>query len=112
MSVFDDVLTAIGPVVDLGRVQTTGRVAELVIGNGFVISQYIANLIVQAQEEILFSTCFWAASPSLSCLHDSLVTLNNRARNAKRRVTVKIMLSSYSFAQKFLTIKGVRIWKP
>lgn len=109
--VFDEALAAIGTGIELERVRTTGRVVEVIIGNGLVTTQYFTDLLVQAREEVLFSTCFWAASPSLSILHDALIALNNRARGDHRRVTVRIMFSSYSFGQKFLSIKGVRKWK-
>lgn len=109
--VFQESMAAIGTIVPLELIETTGRVAELVIGNGIVATQYIADLIVQAKEEVIFSTCFWASSLSLSALHNALITLNNRARNDGRRVTVRILFSSCSFRQKFLSIKGVRKWK-
>lgn len=109
--VFDEALAAIGTGIELERVRTTGRVVEVIIGNGLVTTLYFTDLLVQAREEVLFSTCFWAASPSLSTLHDALIALNNRARGDHRRVTVRIMFSSYSFGQKFLSIKGVRKWK-
>ena len=111
-SVFDDVLAAIAPIVGLENVQSTGRVTELLIGNGSVITEYLADLLVQARTEVLFSTCFWASSTSLSLLHDALLALNGRTRRESRRVTVKIMFSSYSFRQKFLSFRGTRIWKP
>jgi phosphatidylserine/phosphatidylglycerophosphate/cardiolipin synthase-like enzyme len=110
-SVFDDSLAATGLKQPLEQIQSTGLVAEVVIGNGLITTQYLTDLLVQAKEEVLFSTCFWAPSPSLSVLHDALITLNNRARDYQRRVTVQILFSSYSFRQKFLSIKGVRKWK-
>jgi phosphatidylserine/phosphatidylglycerophosphate/cardiolipin synthase-like enzyme len=110
-SAFDDALNAITPLVDLDRIACSGRVTELIVGNGFITTQYLTDLIVQAREEVLFSTCFWASSPSLSLLSDALVTLNNRARQNGRRISVRIMFSSYSFCQLFLSIKGVRLWK-
>ena len=111
-SVFDDALAAIAAVVSLDNLQNTGRVTELLLGNGLVITEYLADLLVQAQTEVLFATCFWASSPSLSLLHDALIALNERARRDSRRVAVKILFSSYSFQQKFLSLKGTRIWKP
>lgn len=110
-SVFDDALAAISLVVGVENVKSTGRVTESLIGNGLVITQYLSDLLVQAQTEVLFSTCFWASSPSLSLLHDALLTLNQRARRETRRVTVKVMFSSYSIRQNFLSLKGTRIWK-
>ena len=107
-SVFDDALVAIGRAE---QVRSRGRVAELVIGNGWVTTQYITEYIVQAREEVLFSTCFWADSPSLIALHNAFITLNNRARDGNYRVTVKVMFS-FSFRQKFWSLKGVRKWKP
>jgi phosphatidylserine/phosphatidylglycerophosphate/cardiolipin synthase-like enzyme len=93
------------------EMQCNGRVTELVIGNGTVTTEYLVDLLCQAQTEVLFSTCFWAASPSLSLLHDALVALNMRCRQERRRVIVRIMFSSYSFRQKFLSFRGTRVWK-
>lgn len=107
-SVFDDALAAIGRGE---QVESTGRVAELVIGNGLVTTQYMTEYIVQARREVLFATCFWADSPSLAALHHALITLNNRARDNNCRVTVKIMFS-YSFRLNFLSIREVRKWQP
>jgi hypothetical protein len=91
--------------------QSTGRLTELVIGNGTVTTHYLTDLLVQAQSEVLFSTCFWAVSPSLSLLHDALIALNGRGIRNGRRIAVRIMFSSYSFRQKFLSFSGTRIWK-
>src|SRR5947207_7086282 len=110
--VFTDVLAAIGPVVQPEQVESTGRVVEVIIGNGWVTTQYVTEFIVQARGEVLFSTCFWADSPSLTALHNALITLNSRARGENRRVDVKIMFSSYTFRRKYLSIQGVRKWKP
>jgi phosphatidylserine/phosphatidylglycerophosphate/cardiolipin synthase-like enzyme len=107
-SVFEDALAAIGRAE---QAESTGRVVELVIGNGLVTTQYITEYIVQAQEEVLFSTCFWADSPSLTVLHNALIALNDRARDDNRRVTARILFSYWS-RQKCLSIKEVRKWKP
>jgi hypothetical protein len=93
------------------KMQSNGRVTELVIGNGTVTTEYSVDLLCQAQTEVLFSTCFWAKSPSLSLLHDALVALDMRCRQERRRVIVRIMFSSYSFRQKFLSFRGTRVWK-
>jgi len=109
--IFDDALAAIATIGNIDQIQATGSVTEFVIGNGLVTTRYLTDLLTQARDEVLFSTCFWAASLSLSNLHDALVTLNDRARQDGRRVNVRILFSSYSFAQKFLSFKGVRKWK-
>lgn len=109
--IFDDALTVIGENRGIDEVQATGCVTEFIIGNGLVTTRYLTDLLVQAHHEVLFSTCFWARSPSLSHLHDALIVLNNRARQIGRLITVRILFSSYSFAQKFLSFKGVRKWK-
>jgi phosphatidylserine/phosphatidylglycerophosphate/cardiolipin synthase-like enzyme len=110
-SVFDDALGAIRAVRGFEQVRCSGRISELLIGNGFVITEYLADLLVQAQQEVLLATCFWTASPSLSLLRDALITLNNRAGRDRRRVTVQILVSSLSLAQKFLSFRDVRKWK-
>ena len=110
-SAFNDALSATASLVGLDQIACSGRITKLIVGNGFIITQFLTDLIVQAKEEVLFSTCFWALSPSLSLLKDALITLNNRARQNGRRVSVRIMFSSYSFRQLFLSIKGVRKWR-
>lgn len=108
--IFDDAVATIGKNGSIDEIQASGRVMEFVIGNGLVTTRYLTDLLIQAQDEVLFSTCFWAPSPSLSNLHDALVTLNDRGKQIGRRITVRILFSSYSFAQKFLSLKGVRKW--
>jgi PLD-like domain len=96
----------------VGQKQAKGRITEIVIGNGTVTTEYLTDLLLQARREVLFSTCFWASSPSLSLLHNALIALNERCREDGRRVSVRIIFSSFSFQQKFLSFKGARIWKP
>jgi phosphatidylserine/phosphatidylglycerophosphate/cardiolipin synthase-like enzyme len=108
---FEDALNATTSLADLDQVACSGRITELIVGNGFITTRFLTDLIVQAREEVLFTTCFWASSPSLSLLKDALITLNNRAREHGRRVSVRIMFSSYSFRQLFLSVRGVRKWK-
>jgi len=107
----NNVLAPIAPKVDPQSVRCYGRTVELVIGNGLVTTEYATDFIVQAQQEVLLSTCFWAPSSSLVQLHNVLITLNARAKQDGRRVSVRILFSSYSLAQKFLSFKGVRIWR-
>ena len=107
--VFDNVVDVLRPIISENAI-SSGRVLDFILGNGCMITEYAADLLVQAQHEVLFSTCFWAKSDSLAILHHALLTLNNRARAANRRVVVKILFSSYSFSQKFLGFKGVRQW--
>jgi phosphatidylserine/phosphatidylglycerophosphate/cardiolipin synthase-like enzyme len=96
----------------LGPETSRGRATDLIIGNGAIITEYIASLLVQAQKEVLISTCFWAKSASLDTLHDALLMLNDCARRDGRRVIVRIMFSSYSFRQMFLSLRGAKVWQP
>jgi phosphatidylserine/phosphatidylglycerophosphate/cardiolipin synthase-like enzyme len=111
-SLFDEALARIAPTIGLERIQNTGKITELVLGNGLVTTEYLADFLVQAQTEVLLSTCFWAASSSLAVIYDALIALNERARQNDQRIVVRIMFSSYSFRQKFMSLKGTRIWKP
>jgi len=108
-AIFDNVMDVLRPIVSENAL-SSGRVVDFIVGNGSMITEYAADLLVEAQHEVLFSTCFWAESDSLATLHHALLTLNNRARARNRRVVVKILFSSYSFSQKFLSCKGVREW--
>jgi phosphatidylserine/phosphatidylglycerophosphate/cardiolipin synthase-like enzyme len=107
----DTVVDVLRPLIADNGV-SSGRIVDFVIGNGSTITEYAADLLVQAQNEVLLSTCFWAQSDSLATLHNALITLNNRARAGMRRVTVKILFSSFSFSQMFFSYKGLRKWGP
>lgn len=111
-TVYDNVMEVLRPIIEADNAIGAGRVVDFIVGNGCTITEYAADLLVQAQHEVLLSTCFWAKSNSLATLHDALIALNNRARAAKRRVAVKILFSSYSFSQKFLSFRGVQKWSP
>jgi phosphatidylserine/phosphatidylglycerophosphate/cardiolipin synthase-like enzyme len=105
-SIFNDVSIA------TGENQINGHATEFVLANGLLVTEYLTNLLEQAQSEVLFCTCFWANSPSLDILRDSLLRLNENARCEGRRVSVRIFFSSYSIRQMFLSWSGTRIWLP
>ena len=92
--------------------RSTGRPTELIIGNGAIVTEYLTTFLLQAQREVLLSTCFWAQSTSLQTISQALLMLNDHARQEERRVRVRIMFSSYSFRQKFLSLRGTRVWSP
>lgn len=73
------------------------------LGTGLDIYQTsLLNALEAAEQEVLFVTCFWARSVSLSLLADSLVTLSRKAiaRNNGSRICVRLCFSSASFFQK------------
>ena len=58
--------------------------------------------IEAAEDEVLFITCFWAPSPSLSQLPEALLSLSRKSlrRNDGSKIRVSLCLSSRSLLQK------------
>ncbi|KAI5805789.1 hypothetical protein EDC01DRAFT_609761 [Geopyxis carbonaria] len=75
---------------------TTSIPRSITVGTGLSITRSICAAIETAQHEVLFATCFWAPSASLTALGDSLRKLSN----ADRGVRVRIGFSSRSLLQK------------
>ncbi|KAF1989552.1 phospholipase D/nuclease [Aulographum hederae CBS 113979] len=72
------------------------------IGTGESIFKTILPALEKAESDIIFVTCFWAVSPSLELLSDSLRKLSSRvlARGDGSKVRVRICFSSRSLWQK------------
>ncbi|MCJ1250409.1 hypothetical protein MMC30_007637 [Trapelia coarctata] len=88
---------------DPNTLLTTAHVPTLTLGTG--LSLYLATLLPvlrAAEQEILFVTCFWASSPSLSALSSTLLYLSKKAlnRNDGTKIRVRIGFSSRSLWQK------------
>ena len=73
-------------------------------GSGLEIySSSIIPSIESAEHEVIFVTCFWAASASLNHLSSALIQLSNRALSRRQdasKIRVRLCLSSRSFFQK------------
>lgn len=69
-----------------------------------IFTQTLIPAITSAKSELIFVTCFWAPSKSLSALHDALAKLaaHRRGNPGLAPLRVRICLSSRSLLQKLL----------
>ena len=76
---------------------------QFIVGTGNdVYSKTLIPAIVAAEHEVLFITCFWASSPSLSQLSKALLSLSRKAlrRSDGSKIRVRLYFSSRSLLQK------------
>ena len=97
--------------------QTRSSCHSLTLGTGTTLFKHtICPAIAEARAELIFVTCFWAASPSLAYLGDTLLALAERSRalaassNSKeaRPIRVRIYFSSLSIFQKLFHTRSPR----
>lgn len=80
---------------------TTANIQGLVLGTGATIYRELQASIEAAEHELVIITCFWAASPSLEILKQSLRRLSDRIISSGRKpIKVFIGFSSLSILQK------------
>lgn len=80
---------------------STSTPTSFTIGTGHDIFNTILPTIERAHHEVIFVTCFWASSSSLSQLGQSLKVLSRRAiERGGAKIRVRIGLSSLSLWQK------------
>jgi len=81
---------------------TTCTPRNIILATGEEILSSIVPALELAEQEILFVTCFWARSPSLTQLSQTLKRLSAKslARQDGTRIRVRICLSSLSLMQK------------
>ncbi|MCJ1407126.1 hypothetical protein MMC19_001196 [Ptychographa xylographoides] len=73
------------------------------VGNGqSIYESALLRALEAADEEVLFVTCFWAHSASLSALSQSLLRLSDKAlsRGNGSKIRVRLGFSSHSLVQK------------
>lgn len=83
---------------------TTASTSQFYLGTGIdVYEDILIPAIEAAEQEILFVTCFWARSPVLSKLGDSLILLSQKSlsRAPATKIRVRLCFSSRSLLQKF-----------
>ena len=83
---------------------TTGVPRSFTTGTGLDITTHISAHLLTARHEILFATCFWAPSSSLTHLASTLRTLSAHrlAHPELPPLRVRICMSSLSLLQKLL----------
>ncbi|KAH8147956.1 uncharacterized protein LAJ45_08057 [Morchella importuna] len=71
------------------------------VGTGLSVTTLLSSIIASATTEVLFVTCFWAASESRAVFADALRTLSDTAlAKGKGRIRVRIGFSSSGLLQK------------
>ncbi|KAF2674846.1 hypothetical protein BT63DRAFT_420113 [Microthyrium microscopicum] len=86
---------------DLEGLQSTARVHAFMTGPGVAIFEQLQASIESAEKELILITCFWAKSPSLELLAQSLQRLSDKTQKSGRPpVKVFIGFSSLSLLQK------------
>ncbi|KAF2488511.1 hypothetical protein BU16DRAFT_553925 [Lophium mytilinum] len=88
---------------------TSSTVHKFITGTGDDIFSSILPALKSAESEVIFITCFWARSSSLSQLSDTLRALSVRAEaRGGWKLRVRIGLSSLSLFQKLFQPHTVR----
>jgi len=88
---------------DPSTLVTTSHVPTPTLGTGLSLhTSTLLPLLRLAEQEIIFITCFWASSPSLSALSSTLLYLSQKAlsRHDGSKIRVRIGFSSRSLWQK------------
>ena len=82
---------------------TATNVHGFTFGTGFsVYTNSILPAIETAEEEVVLVTCFWAPSPILDALNNTLRNLSAKGVRTGRKIRVRICFSSSSLFQKLL----------
>lgn len=92
---------------------STSHPTSITLGTGTSVFSRLCELILaKCEHELLFVTCFWAASPSLTYLHDLLLALSAKAVAQNSKIRVRIGFSSLSIWQKLFhtTSPAGRVW--
>ena len=81
---------------------TSAAVEDFTAGTGeSIFTEAIIPLILSAEEEVIFVTCFWATSPSQAKLSSALVELSQRViAQGLSKIRVRLCFSSRSLWQK------------
>jgi phosphatidylserine/phosphatidylglycerophosphate/cardiolipin synthase-like enzyme len=89
--------------------RTESHVGAFIVGNGEDIFTHIQQSIASAQTEVILVTCFWAHSPSLQKVAESLRNLSNKVIESGRpKVRVFIGFSSLSIFQKLFQTSSLK----
>ena len=95
-------------------IQSHTRIHSFTLGTGESLfhTTGLLDAITNAEREVIFVTCYWARSSTLSALGDSLRTLARRARERGQSVRVRICFSSLSWKQKLFqaSSRGGKVW--
>jgi phosphatidylserine/phosphatidylglycerophosphate/cardiolipin synthase-like enzyme len=93
---------------------TTSNIHSLNLATGNNILASILPALEAAETEILFVTCYWAASNSLNRISDSLRKLSSKALASNRTIRVRICFSSSGLLQKLFHTQSAtgKVYEP
>lgn len=81
---------------------TTSNIHSINLGTGNRILASLLSALEDAEDEVIFVTCYWAVSESLNRICDSLRKMSARAIAHGRKIRVRICFSSSGLFQKLL----------
>jgi phosphatidylserine/phosphatidylglycerophosphate/cardiolipin synthase-like enzyme len=85
---------------DPNSLLTTSNIHAINLGTGNRILASLLPALENAESEVIFVTCYWAASETLNRICDSLRKLSAKAVAQGRRIRVRICFSSSGLLQK------------
>lgn len=93
---------------------TTSTIHSIALATGNNILASILPALEAAETEVLFVTCYWAASDSLNRISDSLRKLSSKALAGNRKICVRICFSSSGLFQKLFHAQSAagKIYEP
>lgn len=99
---------------DPNSLLTTSNIHSLDLATGNRILASILPALEAAETEVLFVTCYWAASESLNRISDSLRKLSSKALAGNRKIRVRICFSSSGLFQKLFHTQSAagKIYEP
>jgi phosphatidylserine/phosphatidylglycerophosphate/cardiolipin synthase-like enzyme len=99
---------------DPNSLLTTSNIHTVNLGTGNRILASLLPALENAESEVIFVTCYWAASESLNRICDSLRKLSARAVTQGRRIRVRICFSSSGLLQKLFHTQSAtgKIYEP
>lgn len=99
---------------DPNSLLTTSNIHSLDLATGNRILASILPALEAAETEVLFVTCYWAASDSLNRISDSLRKLSSKALAGNRTIRVRICFSSSGLLQKLFHTQSAagKVYEP
>jgi phosphatidylserine/phosphatidylglycerophosphate/cardiolipin synthase-like enzyme len=93
---------------------TTSGIHAINLGTGNRILASLLPALENAESEVIFVTCYWAASESLNRICDSLRKLSARAVTQGRKIRVRICFSSSGLLQKLFHTQSAigKVYEP
>jgi phosphatidylserine/phosphatidylglycerophosphate/cardiolipin synthase-like enzyme len=99
---------------DPNSLLTTSNIHAINLGTGNRILASLLPALENAESEVIFVTCYWAASETLNRICDSLRKLSAKAVAQGRRIRVRICFSSSGLLQKLFHTQSAmgKVYEP